>query len=386
MMPPEPGSHLRVASEVSTDVIIPRLGRAIAALAAAGTVAVGHGHGVRIKFGRTGGALSDGLVAKLITAAEAGRVSDVSMEIDIPGVQDPALAFIGNVSPSRESRGSVAFLTYFIYAAGDDPLCLSVDEFVASTLDLLEAGGFPQAAMLPGRSAMWHVVDRVRLGPRLLNDYLHGETVGWGTWLTAGHLERLGGRDRVLADAPAARIEVRPGGVWLEATESPFQCELADVIALSQFLAPLFITQEQAWQLDPVYFYVPGQEADAGDSGSTASAADRYPGDDHGRVVVDGLERLAMDTTLTVYFAVDPSDDARDAVGRAMIAWYADGADEAFGDGFHDINGPSVDRGEATWTIDFGHSDAVTAIDDLSRRLANWAHTWSIPIEKLEIN
>lgn len=70
----------------------------------------------------------------------------------------------------------------------------------------------------------------------------------WGNFLTAGHIEALGGLDKVLAEAPCARAEVLdPNGksVYLQLTNSLEEIPLDRLRALRDYLRPILRPGEQ---------------------------------------------------------------------------------------------------------------------------------------------
>ncbi|MBI4492109.1 MAG: hypothetical protein HY690_04890 [Chloroflexi bacterium] len=256
-------------------------------------------------------------------------------------------------------------------------------EFVALAQRVAEASGLANgllvAAGVHGLDATYTDVEAkgARFGPNALERYVRGP--GWGLWLTACHLEGLGGRARVLREAPVHRIVERPTGLWLELTADPWDVPEEALARLASYLAPITPTVEQVHAVDPLG-WPPPEEVEA------VTEADAYA-DYAGPPLRFEWLLLDGDTVpINVHLAQQPAPEVAAALERAVLAWYNDGAQEAYGPGgFHDLRGPDWDELTVRWDVDMGPADYERGLDDLTRRLAGWSAKWKCPVAAVRL-
>jgi hypothetical protein len=213
-----------------------------------------------------------------------------------------------------------------------------------------------------------------RFGAAAVRRYLWG--VGWAVWLTEGHLEALGGRARVLREAPVANVIESPEGLWLEASASPWDMPDAAWARLEAYLAPLLPTPDNAPALDrppPAAAQEPPTESDR--YSDYAGPSPPHP----------WLPSEGVDLAINVHLARRPRAAAARALARALEAWYAAGSQGAYpsgwgADSFHDLRGPDWQGRVARWNLDCGSADPEAAAEDLLRRLGGWSERWGCPI------
>jgi hypothetical protein len=266
---------------------------------------------------------------------------------------------------------------------GNPPLT-DVAAFLARCLDLAELSGLEQGLMLsPGmperlRMTLTPLEIKARFGPNALRRYVRG--VGWGLWLTAGHLAGLGGRERVLKEAPVHRLVERPSGLWLELTADPFEVVPEEALArLERFLAPIFPTVEQVlaadrWEPEPSV-------------GEAVTEADAYRDFAGPPVAHEWLRHVEEDMVgIHVQLEREPTPEVAAALERAVGTWHADWSVEDAEPGpLHDLLGPSWDEEGAHWNLDTGHADLEAALGDLMRRLAGWSARWECPVRVVRL-
>lgn len=200
-----------------------------------------------------------------------------------------------------------------------------------------------------------------------LNFYARG--AAWAMGLGPGLCARLGGPERVLAEAPVPLREPLGQGVWLQCSSSPFEDYAPVLTRLEAYLHPLLdwtrddpLVQWPRWG-PPVPETEPTAPSARGQVRLTSAAAARP-------VPLEYLPDVELDTGLNVYLAAPPSERQverlRDLVGR----WYGEGVTGGFGGvGLHDLGGPTVDGSVLRWRVDFGSADPEVAIDALAREL-----------------
>jgi len=299
----------------------------------------------------------------------------------------------GSVSPRRDlwaSAGRAVQLTLvelqLVVEFGEEPPPLSAPEFVRAAREIVEAAGFSQALLAPfqaGLDVTYTAAERrvspLWWGPGGIQRLARG--AGWGLWLTEGHLAGLGGRERVVREAPVARAMARPAGVWLELTDSPWDVPVAALAALDAYLAPILPTREQMAAADPPENW-PAVRA------NRPTERDEYRGYAGPAAPSVWLSSVELDVAIHVCLAREPSPVERAALERAVLAWYSAGVGGAFADngaGLHSLDGPEWDGRVATWSVDVGHAQLMRGIAELLRRLGAWAETWGCPIEQVRL-
>jgi hypothetical protein len=210
----------------------------------------------------------------------------------------------------------------------------------------------------------------------------------WGTGLGPDLCERIGGRDRVLAEAPAPIVRPLGDGAWLQLSPM-LPADPEDLARLASFLQPILDwTQQDLNRLRTEWWARRRAEEEAGRAGASVKesaeamlreAEVRGEGPIRGQrkaVAVRGIDNLGVDVTLNVSLALPPTPLQVALAELVVDQWYGDGFDGAFqGDygegGFHSLHGPSVDGAVLRWHADLGTADGLLAIRALARRLAN---------------
>jgi hypothetical protein len=266
---------------------------------------------------------------------------------------------------------------------------LDESQFIDLCLAAAEASGLAQGLMLerrdPDRFAeqtpferrfVLQPPDYRRFGPNALSRYVRG--VGWGLWLTDGHLHGLGGRAKVEREAPVSRVVARSSGLWLEATPSPWDLTDEALKNLEAFLGPIFPTPEKLREADEPLDRPPSVL-------EMVQPADHYP-DYHGPPVnFEGLTTEGPEA-INVHLSAVPTAEAREALERAIAGWYLTGVEGAYAPGgFHSIHGPEWDNLTARWVVDMGPAALQAALQDLTRRLAGWSEAWGCAIKQVYV-
>jgi hypothetical protein len=342
--------------------------------------------------------LTEAIAARRPDALIMSQGSRSPWNVDV----DEVMASIFLTTPAHPHIGS----RFEVYVSPRDPaawsrVCTVVSEFVIRWFARLE--GAAAFVSVQGRNDHWHILGdapgltRHEASPGrgmiltwpAMQRYLRGAF--WGTGLGASHCERLGGRDQVLATAPAPIARSVGNGVWLQLSETPPAPPDA-LTALSEFLKPLL----DFTQADILRDRTDAEAAIAG-TGQTATATSGPPRPDEATraaareklliarrekgleregsrvaVRVRGLRQLEIDSALNIKLADAPTLLQQAIVEEVVEGWYEEGTDHGFGDGhLHYLNGPSLDGAVLRWSIDFGSSDALAAVRALAQRLAN---------------
>lgn len=262
------------------------------------------------------------------------------------------------------------------------PAVLNLEEWrelalALATSSMATQGGVSTPAMPEQyRSTMTEMERRaIGLGPNGLKRYLRQPH--WAVWLTSGHLEVLGGRDRVAREAPVYRALQRGSGLWLELTADPLDIPDATWARWEEYLGPLVPTEEAVRQADP-----PQPRTAPVDRPTVADSYADFVGPAlPAKWLPTGYDSLGIH----VHLSRAPSAKAAQALNRAVWAWYEAGAHGGFpGGGFHDLVGPWWDPSAAHWTVDLGFADAEASTNDLLQRLAGWSATWDTPVRVVQ--
>ncbi|MFN8526294.1 MAG: hypothetical protein U0821_24610 [Chloroflexota bacterium] len=204
----------------------------------------------------------------------------------------------------------------------------------------------------------------------------------WVTYLGAGLCERLGGVERVLAEAPAP-IKLRGReGVWLQLSELPPAPEGA-LEQLQRYLAPILdwtdveimAGRPRSRELAGTTYLPEKTRAEHAAERAARKHRDAAPPIEY---VPDLAEDATapQDVTLNLYFAAPLNEPGLAQMEAVIEAWFGAGLDGAFPydedgpSGMHQVDGPSIDGAVLRYTIDFGSADADAAIQDLAERLA----------------
>ncbi|MFN8526488.1 MAG: hypothetical protein U0821_25585 [Chloroflexota bacterium] len=204
----------------------------------------------------------------------------------------------------------------------------------------------------------------------------------WGTGLGAGLCERLGGVERVLAEAPAP-IKLRGReGVWLQLSELP-PAPARALEELQRYLAPIL-----DWTDAEIMAGRPRSREFAGTAYVPEKTRAEHAAERAARKHRDAAPPIEyvpdlaedatapQDVTLNLYFAAPLNEPGLAQMEAVIEAWFGAGLDGAFPydedgpSGMHQVDGPSIDGAVLRYTIDFGSADADAAIQDLAERLA----------------
>ena len=287
---------------------------------------------------------------------------------------------------------------------GQAPPVLSLDEYLEVCRAACAATGMPQGRLVPygvagligGQTShereLFHAVVLLGrpssdYGPAALERFARGSA--WALWLTDGHIQRLGGWERVSQDAPAARVERRPGGVWLELTESPWDVPAEALSRLDSFLRPILPTAAELVAADPE-LPLPSRRP------PRVTATDRYRSFTGADVGVEWIGGEEDGFTVNVHLARRPSAAAVRSLERLAHAWYLEGAEGRFApplargvdpSGFHNQTPPDWDGRVVRWNVDLGGAqvDVRAATGELGRRLAAWSEKTGCEVKALRI-
>jgi hypothetical protein len=188
----------------------------------------------------------------------------------------------------------------------------------------------------------------------------------WGTGLGRELCARLGGRERVLQEAPVPLRQALGEGVWLQVSEAP-PAEAAALARLAAYMAPLL-----NWTRSDVRALVGAVRPPPVDRAPQPAATPPRPAA-RARVPVRWLESIEeSEIGLNVYLTTEPDREQLVRLRDAVEAWYAANAGGALaGKGFQLLGGPSVDGVVVRWSADLGAADPLAAVADLARRLAS---------------
>jgi len=252
---------------------------------------------------------------------------------------------------------------------------LPTDKFVSLAIDGCQQSGFPQGLLQPDLPPLISAhrtsiesdanLQRIYFGPRAREAYLRGP--GWGMWITERHIQTLGGRLRVRAEAPVDLIVERPPGMWLQLTPDPFNVTEAQLERLGSYIQPLIPSIEQIRDAD----LPPTTKLE---QAIVVDEHDRY--DDYvGPPLRIEVRPFPEDSVpINIHFEQSLTPPQSDALLRTVRLWYLDGLAQRFGDGpFHDMIGPNWQGETARWAVDIGFADPESALQELARRLAGWA-------------
>lgn len=181
----------------------------------------------------------------------------------------------------------------------------------------------------------------------------------WCNLLGATQCDRLGGRERVLADAPAQIKEPVGDGIWLQLSETPQTGSGVDEQMMT-FLAPL-LPHPGADVRSPRTVSSPPMPPKV-----QSPPASALP------VPITVLDPSGDDLTLNVYIRAPLTAATKEAVAAAVDAWFRAGFDGAYqGTRFHYLSSPTVDEREAVmrWHIDLLSAHWQRVILDLARWL-----------------
>lgn len=210
-----------------------------------------------------------------------------------------------------------------------------------------------------------------------IGHFLRG--VFWGMGLGPSLCARLGGRGRVLVEAPVAVARTIGEGVWLQVTPEPPAGEAALARLAAYLKSLLHWTPAERRALRPTSSSTSTTSETEADSLVSTPQRERDPalGREAGTRVTRGrevpisiIELIDPDVCLNVYLRAAPSRSQQDAVERAMATWYERGFEGQFGRaGFHSLSGPTVDGRVMRWSVDLGSADSQRALEALAHSL-----------------
>jgi hypothetical protein len=185
---------------------------------------------------------------------------------------------------------------------------------------------------------------------------LNARGVSWGMMLGSALCARLGGRERVLEEAPAAIRTALGDGVWLQLSAIP-SADPNAVERMTAYLNPLLNWSAPEHR---VALPIARQQTPRVVGGDSAVPI---------RWLVPGEDTSAIN----IYLARSVSDAGVNAVVVAVKDWFKAGfvahSDES--PRFHYVSMHSHDREDAVlrWQIDLGHVDERVAVEELARAL-----------------
>ncbi|MFN8526491.1 MAG: hypothetical protein U0821_25600 [Chloroflexota bacterium] len=277
---------------------------------------------------------------------------------------------------------------------GDTPP-ITIDTFRSWCLDLAEASGLPLGYANP------YAPELAERAPSVDPSFgLHTPSLGeagtggfvefgasdvaqfvprpaWALWLTSGHIEALGGANRIRREAPVAVVIERASGLWLQLTEDPFDIIDGKLRDLAEFLAPVIPSIDQ----------LRGSALRSGAGWVAAPSfgeADHYldytgPAFEFEEGVIEWMDR---DRVIHVVLREEPADAARVALERLVDAWCAWTVSELGADAECMIEGAiGWNPRRLSVMVSMG-SDVGVVLREFGRRLAGWAARWQISIER----
>jgi len=182
----------------------------------------------------------------------------------------------------------------------------------------------------------------------------------WGNGLGPQLCERLGGRARVLREAPVPIAEPLGEGVWLQLSGEPPPPE-DELARLKEYLAPLLNWGKQDIDallppVAPAMLRPPLPRVPP----STTPIPFRF------------VQDSETDVVLNLHLRRRPSPNEQAAVEAAIRNWRRDAEEGFFGDSdFHYVGEPSLDRQNhmLRWSADLGRVQPMEAIERLALRL-----------------
>lgn len=198
----------------------------------------------------------------------------------------------------------------------------------------------------------------------------------WAVVLTAGHLAALGGRDRVVAEAPVAVVEEVAGDrVLCVLTDRPTSLDEATVRAWREFLLPVLclgpVRSSQPGEAEPRWLFE-GTPVPAGTRVPLQRPASQ-PRRGSGRPAVAPVEGLrSTAVTVVVAWAAPPTPDEAARWAAIVAAWTWAGRTAGLGDEpgrFASTAAPVLRPDGIEVEVDVGTVPAAVALEHLSRTL-----------------
>ena len=298
-------------------------------------------------------------------SAPGGSIGDVTAQINL-----------GRSHPYRSPLATSVWIAMRSNGDRADTAARLVDFVKGWFVPMRAASAFVSYSGRPGagHSSDWGTVTRHEAAPDRtvlvewadLRRFARGAF--WGTGLGFELCERLGGRDRILSQAPAPVKEHLNGAVWLQLSSVPPADELA-LQKLSSFMSPLL-----QWTRADLRTQFPESRPTMPESGGRRRRPEDLP--TAHRVPMRILDSFHEDRSggLNIYLAVAPNPEQRIAIEESVRTWYESSFQgffaSRFGIGFHDIQGPRIDGRIMRWVIDLGIANSREALDALAVRLA----------------
>jgi hypothetical protein len=221
--------------------------------------------------------------------------------------------------------------------------------------------------------------------------------VYWANVLSARHIGRLGGMQRIRADAPAAVVEDLSDGAatlaWVQLTKSVLDVPVAELAALRAFFTPVLPgagrrgrdeTAEPATTRATVGFVAAVRNAFGGEAPNEQFMP-------HEEAVTLPIERTPSfdenypDVAFTLTLREQPSGGERERLERLLDGWYEVAVHGGFAGHVHNMSGIHLgeDEGRPTveWTVDFGDA-SDQALDALLRALEDFLSQEGLAVER----
>lgn len=212
----------------------------------------------------------------------------------------------------------------------------------------------------------------------------------WGTGLGSELCARLGGRERVLHDAPVEIARAVNDGVWLQVSNGiPAEDAL---VRLAAFLSPVLdwaasdilganAEGRRQWEatrpetaaddLSPLLLEAMAQARAQVSTEASVAGRNAVPIRGLGQF----LDELGVDVAINIQLSEPPTRQQLAQLMATLYVWYEAGFQGEFGGkGFHDLTGPTIDGRVVRWHADLGSADGERAVKELAGRLARVRH------------
>jgi len=222
--------------------------------------------------------------------------------------------------------------------------------------------------------------------PAFVTDYARG--VFWANFLTERHIEKLGGIERALADAPCfATRRIGPSAIVLQATRSLWELRPEALEPLERFLAPVLPRRSDV-DLSPEPPRVSNlamleamREPPPLPRRHVAAHSPRFPVVDHAH---GGLADWP-DVVFSVTLESEPQDRDLAILGQELSEWYTLGFRGAFGGrGFAWMGKLDLEGDRIVWHVDAGDAE-LDAYHELLQRLDGLVANGRVAIARLDV-
>lgn len=228
----------------------------------------------------------------------------------------------------------------------------------------------------------------------------------WSNILTSGHVDKLGGHERVMQDAPCEvreLLSLEPLYVHLQATEMLDSFDAEARRQLERYLEPILPARSRIEKLPDSPAWLAVQETTAAhmeevlarlSSSENTPVPSPPPSSDASAFtapfpfeIADELDITALRVALEFEERLRP--EHRDAIGAKLTEWYETGVAGGWGGFLHWMSEPWFEDGEtgtrAEWTLDLG-SASDAAVQALLDTLGEFAERRGAGIGKLTID